>query len=95
MAVSLKENNWFFITDQTPRPYPTRSLPTQFWHWCMEWSIVWVSTKPLITEEIWPGWGLNLGLPNDTPALYPLLHELTLVWICTWMSLCNAQQFFS
>jgi hypothetical protein len=20
MAVSLKENNWFFVTDQTPRP---------------------------------------------------------------------------
>jgi hypothetical protein len=30
---------------------------------------VWVSTKPLITEEIWPGQGLNLGLPNDKPAL--------------------------
>jgi hypothetical protein len=42
----------------------------------MEWSTVWVSTKPLITEENWPGQGLNPGLPNDTPALYPLLHEL-------------------
>jgi hypothetical protein len=21
MAVSLKENNWFFVTDQTPRPF--------------------------------------------------------------------------
>jgi hypothetical protein len=29
MAVSLKENNWFFSTDQTPCPYPTRSLPAQ------------------------------------------------------------------
>jgi hypothetical protein len=29
MAASLKENNWFFVTDQTPRPYPTRSLPAQ------------------------------------------------------------------
>jgi hypothetical protein len=44
----------------------------------MEWSTVWVSTKPLITEENWPGQGLNPGLPNDTPALYPLLHELML-----------------
>jgi hypothetical protein len=35
-------------------------------------------TKPLITEEIWLGQGLNWGLPNDTPALYPLLHELVL-----------------
>jgi hypothetical protein len=32
MAVSLKENNWFFVTDQTPCPYLTRSLPDQFWH---------------------------------------------------------------
>jgi hypothetical protein len=23
----LKEKNWFFITDQTPCPYPTRRLP--------------------------------------------------------------------
>jgi hypothetical protein len=36
-------------------------------------------SKPLITEENWPGRGLNLGLPNDTPALYPLLHELMLI----------------
>jgi hypothetical protein len=39
---------------------------------------MWVSTNPLITEEIWPGQDLNPGLPNDTPALYPLLHELML-----------------
>jgi hypothetical protein len=32
--------------------------------------------KPLITGENWPGRCLNPGLPNDTPALYPLLHEL-------------------
>jgi hypothetical protein len=38
---------------------------------------VCVSTKPLITEESWPGQGLNLGIPNDTPALYPLLHRLS------------------
>jgi hypothetical protein len=30
MAVSLKENNWFFIMDQTPHPYPTKSLPARF-----------------------------------------------------------------
>jgi hypothetical protein len=70
----------FFVTDQTPRPYPTRSLPAQLWHRCTEWSTVWVSSKPLITEENWPGRGLNPGLPNDTPALYPLLYELML-WI--------------
>jgi hypothetical protein len=69
----------FFVTDQTPRPYPTRSLPAQLWHRCTEWSTVWVSTKPLISEENWPGRGLNPGLPNDTPALYPLLHELMLL----------------
>jgi hypothetical protein len=34
--------------------------------------------KPLITEEIWPGQGLNPGLPNYTPLLYPLLHQLML-----------------
>jgi hypothetical protein len=39
---------------------------------------VWVLTKPLISEENWPGRGLNPGLPNDTPALYPLLDELML-----------------
>jgi hypothetical protein len=76
MAVSLKENNWFFVTDQTPCPYLTRSLPPQFQHRCTEWSTVWVLTKPLIGEEILPGQGLNPGLPNDTPALYPLLHKL-------------------
>jgi hypothetical protein len=27
----LKENNCFFVTDQTPYPFPTRSLPAQFW----------------------------------------------------------------
>jgi hypothetical protein len=37
---------------------------------------VWISPKPLITEEIWPDQGMNLGLPNDTWALYPLLREL-------------------
>jgi hypothetical protein len=72
----------FFVTDQTPCPYPTRSLPTQLWHRCTEWSTVWVSTKPLISEENWPGWGLNPGLPNDTPALYPLLYELMLWLLC-------------
>jgi hypothetical protein len=39
---------------------------------------VWVSIKPLTTEEIWPAQGLILGLPNETSALYPLLHELML-----------------
>jgi hypothetical protein len=80
MAIYLKQNI-FFVTDQTPCPYPTGSLPAYFWHWCMEWSIVGVLSKPLIIEEIWPGRGLNLGLPNDTPVLYPLLQELMLwVW---------------
>jgi hypothetical protein len=31
-----------------------------------------------INHFYWPGRGLNPGLPNGTPALYPLLHELTL-----------------
>jgi hypothetical protein len=26
MAISLKGNNWFFVTDQTPHPYPTNYL---------------------------------------------------------------------
>jgi hypothetical protein len=82
--MSLKENNWFFVTDQTPRPFPTRSHPAQLWHQCTEWSTVWVLSKPLITEENWPGQGLNPGLPNDTPALYPLLHELMLLWFCSY-----------
>jgi hypothetical protein len=48
----------------------------------MEWSTVWVLSKPLITKEIWPGKGLDPGLPNDTPvALYPLLHELMLKFL--------------
>jgi hypothetical protein len=41
----------------------------------MKQSIVWVMTKPSITEEIWPNKGLNLGLPNDTQALCPLVHK--------------------
>jgi hypothetical protein len=77
-SVSQREQLDFFVMDQTPCPYPTRSLPTQFWHRCTEWSTLWVSSKPIITEEIWPGPGLNMGLPNDTLALYPLLHELML-----------------
>jgi hypothetical protein len=32
---------------------------------------VLVLTKPFITEEIWPGRGLNPGLPYGTPVLYP------------------------
>jgi hypothetical protein len=32
-----------------------------------------------ITEEIWPGRGLNPGLPNDSPGFYPLLHKLMLI----------------
>jgi hypothetical protein len=54
----------------------------------MEWSTVWVSTKPLITEENWLGRGLNLGHPNDTPALYPLLHELMLPSVPSVTFLC-------
>jgi hypothetical protein len=27
---------------------------------------------PLTTTEVWPGWGLNPGLPNEIQALYPL-----------------------
>jgi hypothetical protein len=50
----------------------------------MEWTTVWVSTKPLITEEIWPGQGLNPGLPNDTPVLYPLPHKLMLI-VTRWL----------
>jgi hypothetical protein len=26
-TVSLKENNWFFVTDQTPRPAETYFIP--------------------------------------------------------------------
>jgi hypothetical protein len=72
----------FLITDHTLCPYPTRSLPAQFWHWCMEWSTVWVSSKPLITEEIlaWPS--LEPGLPNwHTGALS------TTPWAC-WLIFC-------
>jgi hypothetical protein len=53
------------FSKRTPCPYPNRSN-------------VWASKKTLITEEIWPGLGLNPGLPNDMPALYPLLHEVML-----------------
>jgi hypothetical protein len=56
----------FSLRQKTPRPYPTRSLSIQFWHWCIEWSFVLVSSKPLIAEEILPGRGLIPGLPNDT-----------------------------
>jgi hypothetical protein len=35
----------FFVTDQTPCPYLTRSLPAQLWHRCTEWSTEWVSTR--------------------------------------------------
>jgi hypothetical protein len=66
----------FFVTDQTLRPYPTRSLPPSLDTGAQ--TTVWVLSKPLITEDIWPGQGLNPGLPNDTLALYPLLHEFML-----------------
>jgi hypothetical protein len=77
-SVSQREQ-LVFIMDWTPYPYPTRSLPAQFWYQCTEWSTVWVLSKPLITIENWPGWGLNLDLPYDTLVLYPLLHELMLI----------------
>jgi hypothetical protein len=45
------------------------------------------SPRPALTPvhgmeycENWPGRGLNPGLPNDTPVLYPLLHKLMLAW---------------
>jgi hypothetical protein len=69
-SFSQREQLFFFVTDQSPHPYPTRSLPSQCWQRCTERSIAWVSTKPLITGEIWPGWDLNLGFPSDTPALF-------------------------
>jgi hypothetical protein len=62
------------------------TLLAQLLHWCMERSNVWVSTKPLITEEFWPGRGLNPGLPNDTPALCPLFHKLNHGW---GLSICK------
>jgi hypothetical protein len=37
--------------------------------------------KALIAEEILPGRGLNPGLPNETLALYPLLHKLMLKYV--------------
>jgi hypothetical protein len=78
---------WQFLSKRTnvfcygsPRPYLTsRYIPAQFWHRCTEWSTVWVSKKPLITEEICTGRGLKPGLPNETPALYPLLHKRMLI----------------
>jgi hypothetical protein len=73
-----KEQCFFFITDQTPCPYPTKSLPTQFWHWCKEWSYVLLLPKPLTAKEILLCRDLKPGLPKDTPALYPLIHELLL-----------------
>jgi hypothetical protein len=76
-SVSQREQ-LFFVTEQTPRPFPSRSLSAQLWHPYTECSTVWVSSKPLITEENWPCWGLNPGLPNDTLALYPLLHKFVL-----------------
>jgi hypothetical protein len=63
MAVFSKGTIDFFCYGSCPRdrpcPYLIRSLTATFWHLCMEWNNVWVSTKPLISEEIWPGWGLN------------------------------------
>jgi hypothetical protein len=48
-SVSQREQLVFFVTDQNPRPYPTRSLHAKLGHQCTEWSTVWVSTKPLKT----------------------------------------------
>jgi hypothetical protein len=31
-----------------------------------------------MAEEILHGGGLNLGVPYDTPEVYPLLHELVI-----------------
>jgi hypothetical protein len=60
---------------------------------------VWVSSKPLISEEIWPGQGLNPGLPNDTPALHAHAHLITIqkgtkmlskgisIWDLVWLNI--------
>jgi hypothetical protein len=64
MAVFSKRTIGKFLYGSNSMPISDqRSLPAQFWHWWIEWSKVWVSTKPLITEEIWTGRGLNPGLP--------------------------------
>jgi hypothetical protein len=62
----------------------------QFWHRCMEWSTVWVSSRLLITEESWPAQGLIPSLPIDTQALYLLLHKL-MPWTVMFMS-CHVVQ---
>jgi hypothetical protein len=61
VAVFLSRTICFFITDQTPCPYPTRSLPAQFWLPCSQWSIVWAinhyrSLARLGTEPGSPKW---------------------------------------
>jgi hypothetical protein len=45
--------------------------------------------KAIITEEIWPGRGLNPGLQNDTLALCPLLHDLILN---SWLLFVNKRR---
>jgi hypothetical protein len=74
MAVVSYRTIVFFAMDHAdPCLYPTRSLPAKFWHQCMKWSIVWVSTNPCMTEETWPGRGLNQGL-QDTVLPTPRAH---------------------
>jgi hypothetical protein len=88
-SVSQREQLFFFVTDQTPLPYTTRSLPAQSWHRCMEWSTVWVLSKPLITGRklAWlrfepgsPKW--HTGALSTTPRAHApppiLLHSI--VW---------------
>jgi hypothetical protein len=88
MAVFSKQTIVFFITDQTSCPYLTRSLPPSF-DTGPQNGVLCGSQQRQINEELWPGQGLNPGLPNDTPALYPQLHELML----NGLLLVNANNF--
>ena len=81
----------------TPRPYPTRSLPARLWP---RWNGV-CSGPQIQPEKFWLNRDLNPGLPNEKPALYPLLHELMLKvavfakqnWFSrTYWPLCHIEQ---
>jgi hypothetical protein len=56
MAVSLKENNWSFVTDQTPRPLLCRKLLKVFEYgpWAAKFSHPLIGVQPMLVVTAVP-----------------------------------------
>jgi hypothetical protein len=76
----------FSYGPSNPSLYPTRNIPTQFWHRCMEWGIDSVSTKPFnSSRNLWLRWDLNPGLPTGVLSTTPRSWWTVFTSVRTWL----------